>query len=58
MKQKNTYINFDLGLVLLITEVNFIAKKQSCKPYVYMLFNINSLKMILKLPIKIVVFYI
>lgn len=51
------FVLFFLYFILLIIKVNLILKKQSSKNYAFIICNINYLKIVLVLLIKIIILY-
>lgn len=56
--KKGLKFMFDLGLVLLLAEIDFVTEEQSWKRPTLRACGIGHIEMILTLPTKVVVFYI
>lgn len=51
-------IIFDLSLILLPAEIEFVAEEYSCKKYMFKAYSTSCIQIILTLSTKKVVFYI
>lgn len=56
--QKNSFIIFDSGLILLPAKVDLIPKKQDCKKDAFMIFGFSSFEKVFVLLTKVVTFYV
>lgn len=55
--ERDNLVEFDLGFVLLPTEINSISKKWGCKKYALVALGSSSIKMVFILLIKIITFH-
>lgn len=57
LSERYGLIIFDLGLILMPTEVNYILEEQGCKKDLFMAFSSSGFQMVFILPIEIEIFY-
>lgn len=58
LNRENSTVVFNLGLMLLPTKINLIAKKHSCKKHAFRACGIGRIEIIFILPTKIVALHI
>lgn len=58
LSRRGGTIAFDLSLVLLLAEINLIAKEQSCKRNALRTYGTSHVEMILALLIKVIALYL
>lgn len=57
LNRKDGIVTFNLSLVLLLAEVDSVAKKQSCKKETFRVCNIGHIKIIFALLAEVIIFY-
>lgn len=58
LNKEGNIIAFDLSLVLLLVEIDFVAEKRSYKKHVFKAYGTNHVEMIFVLLIEVVILYI
>lgn len=56
--RENNIIALYLSLMLFLTEIDFVAKKQNCKRDIFMIYSSSYIKMIRILQIEVITLYI